>query len=98
MVIFSWDEDGILRHFVLEGASVDAEYYSSALTGDLLTLIRPHLRPECVHLQHDNSRPHTAVVREPLQTGADRFSVILLVRKTLLSVITSFFGILKSFL
>lgn len=64
MLICFWDVDGVLlKHFVQEGQTVNAEYYAHVLKTELgpaLSQHRPHLRPGRVLIQHDNARPHTA--------------------------------------
>ena len=67
MMIF-WDEHGILvSHFVKAGQTVNAAYYCHVLRTELYPALhekRPHLWAELIILQHDNARPHSALITQ----------------------------------
>lgn len=65
MLIVFWDVNGVVhREYLPRGMTITADYYCNVL--DRLDLAikttRPWLEGEKIFFQHDNARPHTAVV------------------------------------
>ena len=68
MMVFFWDEHGILiSHFVKARQTTNAAYYCHVLKTELYPALHkkhPHLRPELMILEHDNAQPHSALITQ----------------------------------